>query len=66
MVINTFHSKIISIDNFRLGVVVIPVNRSLEIDTPFDLQAARLLAPLLDTPANLTKKTTRAKNLSQF
>lgn len=56
----------ISIDNFRLGVVVIPVNRSLEIDTPFDLQAARLLAPLLDTPTNLTTKTTKVKNSRQF
>lgn len=41
---------------FRLGVVVIPVNRSLEIDTEFDLQAARLLAPLLDAPKNITNK----------
>jgi len=28
------------------------MNRSLEIDTPFDLQNARLLAPLLDTHKN--------------
>lgn len=42
---------------FRLGVVVIPINRSLEIDTQFDLQAARLLAPLLDKPKNLTDKS---------
>lgn len=40
-----------------MGVVVIPMNRSLEIDTPFDLQAARLLAPLLDTPKNKTEKS---------
>ncbi|VVC40771.1 Nucleotide-diphospho-sugar transferases,Acylneuraminate cytidylyltransferase [Cinara cedri] len=38
----------------KLGVVVIPMNRSLEIDTYFDLQAARLLASLLDMPKNLT------------
>jgi len=40
-----------------LGVVVIPTNRSLEIDTQFDLQAARLLAPLLDKPKHLTNRT---------
>lgn len=40
------------------------MNRSLEIDTPFDLQAARLLAPLLDTPKNITEKTAKIiKNL---
>lgn len=32
------------------------MNRSLEIDTLFDLQAARLLAPLLDVPKNTTEK----------
>lgn len=43
----------------KLGVVVIPMNRSLEIDTQFDLEAARLLAPLLDTRKhfNLIEKT---------
>lgn len=35
------------------------MNRSLEIDTPFDLKNARLLAPLLDTPKNLTEKTSK-------
>lgn len=40
----------------KLGVVVIPMNRSLEIDTQFDLQAARLLAPLLDKPKNVTDR----------
>ncbi|XP_027848672.2 N-acylneuraminate cytidylyltransferase A [Aphis gossypii] len=40
----------------KLGVVVIPMNRSLEIDTQFDLQAARLLAPLLDKPKNVTER----------
>lgn len=44
---------------FRLGVVVIPMNRSIEIDTLFDLQAARLLAPLLDSPKNMTEKTSK-------
>lgn len=44
---------------YRLGVVVIPMNRSLEIDTEFDLQTARLLAPLLDTPKNVTEKTNK-------
>lgn len=35
------------------------MNRSLEIDTQFDLVAARLLAPLLDTRKNFnsTEKT---------
>lgn len=35
---------------------MIPMNRSLEIDTQFDLQAARLLAPLLDKPKNVTDR----------
>lgn len=41
------------------------MNRSLEIDTEFDLQAARLLAPLLDIPKNLTNEKTNKtlKNL---
>lgn len=46
---------------FRLGVVVIPINRSLEIDTQFDLQAARLLAPLLDTPKNVNATSKMVK-----
>lgn len=37
---------------------MIPINRSLEIDTEFDLQTARLLAPLLDMPKNLTTEKT--------
>lgn len=50
--------------NYRLGVVVIPMNRSLEIDTLFDLEAARLLAPLLDPPTNLTEKTIKTVKYS--
>lgn len=44
---------------FRLGVVVIPMDRSIEIDTLFDLEVARLLAPLLDSPKNMTEKTSK-------
>lgn len=35
------------------------MNRSLEIDTQFDLQTARYLAPLLDKPENVTEKSSK-------
>ncbi|XP_050431680.1 N-acylneuraminate cytidylyltransferase [Adelges cooleyi] len=52
------HRKLVVNDKLqggKLGVVVIPVNRSLEIDTEFDLKAARLLASLHDSPKNITE-----------
>lgn len=40
------------------------MNRSLEIDTEFDLRAARLLAPLLDKPKNIAEKTSKIVKIS--